>query len=111
MADEKKIKFSFRDEAAKVADLPEPYRVAFQRGEVTLLLFIPREKDTQTPHDRDEIYIVISGKGTFRRASELVRFAPGDVLYVGAHVPHRFESFSGDFKAWVVFFGPQHAKE
>jgi mannose-6-phosphate isomerase-like protein (cupin superfamily) len=109
--DDDRIKLSFRDEAAKVAELPEPYRVVFNRNDVSALLFIPRDKDVQTPHDRDELYIVVSGKGTFRRGSELVRFVQGDVLFVGAHVPHRFESFSGDFKTWVIFFGPPRPKE
>jgi hypothetical protein len=29
------------------------------------------------------------------------------VLFVAAGVPHRFEEFSRDFAAWVVFWGPK----
>jgi mannose-6-phosphate isomerase-like protein (cupin superfamily) len=105
-----KIKLEFRAQAAHVAEAANPYLTLFERGDISVELFIPRERDTQGRHDRDELYIVITGKGTFRRDRELVRFAPGDVLFVGAHVPHRFESFSGDFKTWVVFFGPKRDK-
>ena len=31
----------------------------------------------------------------------------GDLLFVPAHVEHRFERFSDDFRTWVIFFGPQ----
>jgi len=36
-----------------------------------------------------------------------VRFGPGDFLFVAAGVPHAFETFTDDFKIWVIFFGPK----
>ena len=107
MADDKKIKVDYRLEADKLINSPETSARLFERGDVTVLLYAPNETDLQTAHKRDEIYIVAAGYGTFRRGSELVRFSPGDMLFVAAHVPHRFESFSGDFKSWAVFFGPE----
>jgi mannose-6-phosphate isomerase-like protein (cupin superfamily) len=79
----------------------------FQHGDANLLLFVPTDQDTQVKHERDEIYVIHSGQGIFKRGEETVRFAAGDVLFVPAGVEHRFASFSGEFKAWVVFFGPQ----
>jgi mannose-6-phosphate isomerase-like protein (cupin superfamily) len=110
MKNDDTIKLDFRAQAAHVAEAIKPYLVLFERDDIVVELFIPRERDTQGPHERDELYIVVAGKGTFRRGRELVRFAPGDVLFVAAHVVHRFESFSGDFKTWVVFFGPKREK-
>ena len=110
-ATEEKIKLDFRSAAARVAEAANPYLVLFERADVTVDLFIPRESDNQSPHDRDELYIVVTGKGTFRRGKELVRFGPGDVLFVRAHEPHRFESYSGDFKTWVIFFGKPLPRE
>ena len=106
MADDDKIKLDFRVEAARVAEAPKPFLELFKRHDVLVELYVPRDSDKQVPHDRDELYIVITGYGTFRRGDELVRFEAGDVLFVEAHVPHRFETFSGDFKTWVLFFGP-----
>ncbi len=60
----------------------------------------------QTPHDRDELYVVASGRGTFFVGGQRVPFGPGDVLFVAATVEHRFEDFSEDFATWVVFYGP-----
>lgn len=82
---------------------------AFDAGDIELRHYAPRGSDEQTPHDRDELYVVITGTGFFRRASERVAFAPGDVLFVAAHESHRFEDFSPDFATWVIFYGPRKA--
>ena len=85
-------------------------RLAFDDGQVELRHFAPKGQDTQSPHDRDELYIVISGTAQFRRKDETVRCAPGDVLFVAAHEEHRFLDFSSDFALWVVFYGPVKKK-
>lgn len=33
--------------------------------------------------------------------------APGNLLFVAAGAEHRFEDFTGDFGAWVMFYGPE----
>jgi len=78
----------------------------FQHGDANLLLFVPQDQDNQAAHERDEIYIIQAGHGIFKRGGETVRFDAGDALFVPATVPHRFASFSADFRAWVLFFGP-----
>lgn len=94
---------------AEMAALPFPpgrlSKRAFDDGALEVRHYAPRGADTQTPHDRDEIYIVISGTGTYRRAGERVTFQPGDVLFAAAHDDHRFETFSDDFATWVIFWG------
>ena len=91
-------------------------------GTMELRWFAPSVADPQTPHDRDELYVVASGTGTFVRGREAhpfddtflpvggedrVTFGPGDALFVPAGAVHRFEAFSEDFAAWVVFYGPE----
>jgi mannose-6-phosphate isomerase-like protein (cupin superfamily) len=107
MAKDDKIKLDFRLAADQLINSTDTAVRLFERDDVSILLYIPQDTDEQTPHSRDEIYVVISGYGTFRRGQELVRFSPGDVLFVSANTPHRFESFSGDFRTWAVFFGPR----
>ena len=93
--------------------LPKPseeqYVVPFEHGTLQVGLYAPRGRDDQTPHTRDEVYVVMRGTGTFVNGAERVRFAPGDVLFVPAHREHRFEmmSESDDFAAWVFFYGPE----
>jgi len=76
-------------------------------GDFSLEIYAPRGRDPQQPHTRDEIYIVARGSGEFVRDDERVAFAEGDVLFVAAHVPHRFENFSDDFVTWVIFYGEE----
>ena len=87
----------------------EPGRLSalmLRHGSMELRWYAPPGQDPQTPHDKDEVYVVVSGSGWFRRGDERVAFKPGDALFVAAHVQHRFEDFSDDFATWVIFYGP-----
>jgi len=79
----------------------------FQHGTLAVELYAPRGDDPQTPHTRDEVYVVAQGSGRFRNGSERHGFGPGDVLFVPAGVTHRFEEFSDDLAVWVFFYGPE----
>ncbi|MCG7392149.1 cupin domain-containing protein [Microvirga sp. ACRRW] len=88
-----------------------PFNIVFDRGDdISVELYAPVGIDKQQPHERDELYIIASGHGTFSRGKELITFEAGDLLYVPAYVPHRFETFSEDFKTWVVFYGPKRER-
>lgn len=92
------------------AHLPGPngarFAEAFRHGSMSVELYAPRGADPQQPHRQDELYVVLSGTGTFFRNGERVPFGPGDVLFVPAGMVHRFEAFTDDFQAWVIFWGP-----
>jgi mannose-6-phosphate isomerase-like protein (cupin superfamily) len=93
------------------ARLPESQRersiALFQHGTLTVKLYAPRGSDPQTPHTRDEIYVVIRGTGDFVCAGERRKFGPHDFLFVPAGMKHRFENFSDDLAVWVFFYGPE----
>jgi len=72
---------------------------------LSLELYAPRGTDPQSPHDRDEVYLVIEGRGDFICGGTRYVFGPGDVLFVPAGVVHRFEHFGDDFQVWVIFVG------
>src|SRR5437764_298536 len=96
------------------ARLPESQRersiVLFQHGTLTVKLYAPRGSDPQTPHTRDEIYVVIRGTGDFICPGERRKFGPHDFLFVPAGMEHRFENFSDDLALWVFFYGPEGCK-
>lgn len=75
----------------------------FQEGQLTMEIYKPHLSDKQIPHDRDEFYLVISGKGKFKLLEQVTTFKPGDFLYVPAHAEHRFSEFTEDFVTWVFF--------
>jgi mannose-6-phosphate isomerase-like protein (cupin superfamily) len=97
---------AFADATRLLASSRKPFVELWEQRDLTVELFAPRIVDNQEPHTRDEIYLIIAGKGIFRRADTTIEFGPGDFLYVPAHMPHRFERFSADFQTWVIFWGP-----
>ncbi len=102
-----RLRIALPEASEHLARVPEAFVVLFKRGDLSVELFAPHELDTQQPHEQDEIYIVAAGTGVFRRGAERVPFGPGDFLFVAAGVPHAFETFTNDFKTWVIFFGPR----
>lgn len=99
------------DRIAALEPGAEPYVEPFRHGTMSLGMYAPGERDDQQPHDQDELYFVHSGTGVFVNAGERTTFQPGDALFVAAGVPHRFEDFSDDFAAWVVFWGERGGEE
>jgi mannose-6-phosphate isomerase-like protein (cupin superfamily) len=79
----------------------------FSQGGLEVKVYSPIVIDTQNPHDRDEIYLVISGHGRFFCSGTDQAFEAGDCLFVEAGAEHRFVDFSPDFVTWVFFFGPK----
>ena len=49
---------------------------------------------------------VIRGRGVFFDGQARHRVETGAFLFVAAGQPHRFEEFTDDFAAWVLFYGP-----
>lgn len=78
---------------------------AFKHGSMALIFFAPQGNDYQTPHDQDELYIVISGPGILESGGEKHEFKTGDALFVPAKQEHRFIEFSTDLQLWAVFWG------
>lgn len=85
----------------------ERFAKIFGHGSLDIEIYAPRDHDLQSPHTRDEAYIVVSGSGTFIHGTNREPFGPGDYLFVAAGVEHRFVDFTNDLVVWVVFYGPE----
>ncbi|HYE13745.1 MAG TPA: cupin domain-containing protein [Pyrinomonadaceae bacterium] len=97
--------------AEALARLPGPggerFAAVLEHGSLVVEIYAPRGLDAQGPHTRDELYVVVEGRGEFLNGGARAEFAPGDVLFVPAGVEHRFENFTDDLVVWVVFYGPE----
>jgi mannose-6-phosphate isomerase-like protein (cupin superfamily) len=102
-----RLRIALHDASEHLAKVPKAFVALFKRGELSVELFAPHEVDTQQPHEQDEIQIVAAGTGVFGRDIERVPFGPGDFLLVAAGAPHALETFTDDFKTWVILFGPK----
>lgn len=63
--------------------------------------------DPQQPHNEDEVYYVISGRGKLRVEEDDYDAGPGAILYVAKHAAHKFHSISEELRVFV-FFAPAH---
>lgn len=79
----------------------------FKHGSLGIEIYQPKGIDHQKPHTRDEVYVVVAGRGYFVNGETHQPFEPGELLFVPAGVVHRFEDFSEDFWTWVIFYGPE----
>jgi len=76
-------------------------------GKMTVEYYAPKLADEQQPHNKDELYIIASGSSGFYRNGEMIECKQGDVIFVPAHMEHRFINFSDDFATWVIFYGDE----
>ena len=67
------------------------------------------ETDTQNPHEEDEVYYVLSGRGKLNVEKEMLSAVPGSILFVEAHVNHKFVEIEEDLTL-LVFFAPAETK-
>lgn len=61
--------------------------------------------DLQQPHDEDEMYYVVRGRALMRVGSEDREIGAGSVIFVEAHLKHRFHDIQEELVV-LVFFAP-----
>ncbi len=99
------------DFEAGLAASDRPFFTGLAHGSMTVELYRPVGKDYQTPHSRDEVYIIRRGSADFLRDGARVSVGAGDALFVPAGMEHRFVDFSDDFDTWVLFWGPEGGED
>ena len=82
------------------------FATVLEHGTLLVEIYAPRGRDPQQAHQRDEVYVVVTGRGHFVNADRRHPFGPGDLLFVPAGTEHRFEDFTDDLVVWVIFYGP-----
>lgn len=76
--------------------------------EVGVYVLVAPEPDRQQPHEDDELYVVLDGRGTLEVEHESFDVQPGSAVFVPAGADHRFVGYEG-LSVLVVFArrGPQ----
>ena len=91
----------------ELKDVPSEFKELFTHGTLSVEIYKPDQIDKQQPHERDEIYVVVAGSGTFYLNGKRAPVQAGDFIFVPAYAAHRFEDFTEDFSTWVFFYGPK----
>lgn len=101
------MKLNPQEALQNLATIASPFLSVFEHGTLSVEVYKPEKVDLQQPHSRDEVYIIISGKGEFLNDGVRSQVTVGDFLFVPAGIEHRFENFTEDFSTWVIFYGPE----
>ena len=80
--------------------------LVLQRGTLDVRLSRPLPPNRQAPHDQDEIYVIVRGRGVLVHDGKRDPVEAGDMLFVAAGIDHHYEDFSEDLALWRVFYGP-----
>jgi mannose-6-phosphate isomerase-like protein (cupin superfamily) len=95
-------------DAARLAR-SQQYHEFLRRDSMSVGLYVlrAREEDPQTPHSQDELYYVVSGRGTIRVGEDDRDVGPGSIVFVEAGVEHRFHTITSNLTVLVVFAPPE----
>jgi mannose-6-phosphate isomerase-like protein (cupin superfamily) len=61
--------------------------------EVGVYVLVAPEPDRQQPHDDDEVYVVLEGRGTLEVEAREVELEEGQAMFVAAGAEHRFTGY------------------
>ena len=101
--------FEFDEISRQQAESGRSYVQFINEGTMSLGLYVlaAGSVDEQSPHEEDEIYYVISGRGSVMVAGEQRPVRPGSIVFVAKEVEHRFVDIEEDLSL-LVFFAPEH---
>jgi len=64
--------------------------------EVGIINLKENQKDTQQPHESDEIYYVVSGIGKIVIDGSEQDVNPGKIIYIPKNIPHYFQTITNE---------------
>jgi mannose-6-phosphate isomerase-like protein (cupin superfamily) len=83
----------------------ELYLEFLRRDSLSCGLYVlePGADDPQTPHQEDEVYVVLAGRARLTVAGRDQPVGPGSVVFVARTVPHRFADVTERLSVLVLF--------
>jgi mannose-6-phosphate isomerase-like protein (cupin superfamily) len=61
--------------------------------EIGVYVLVAPEPDRQSPHEDDEVYVVLEGRGTLEVEGQQVELREGHAVFVPAGAEHRFVGY------------------
>lgn len=99
--------FDIQHLIAQQAAEKRPYLEFLRQETMSLGLYVlpAGGLDPQQPHNEDEVYYVLKGQGKITVGEEVQAVQTGSLIYVAAHMPHKFHDISEPLQL-LVFFAP-----
>ena len=73
--------------------------------ELGVYVLVAPEPDRQQPHEDDEVYVVLGGRGVLEIEGEAVELEEGQAVFVPAGAEHRFVGYE-HLSVLVIFAQP-----
>jgi mannose-6-phosphate isomerase-like protein (cupin superfamily) len=70
--------------------------------EIGVYVLVAPEPDRQQPHEDDEVYVVLEGRGTLEVDGDLIEMHEGQATFVPAGADHRFVGYE-QLSVLVIF--------
>ncbi|RMW37335.1 MAG: cupin domain-containing protein [Nitrosopumilus sp.] len=103
-----KLEFDLTTYLEKIKNSSDYFHTFINRDSLAagVLVLQPGEEDTQTPHDIDEVYYVISGDGFLRIRDKDYKVSKDKLFFVAKDVEHYFHANTKELKVLYFFGGP-----
>jgi mannose-6-phosphate isomerase-like protein (cupin superfamily) len=73
--------------------------------EIGVYVLVAPEPDHQSPHEDDEVYVVLEGRGVLTVEDDRIPVEKGKAVFVPAGAEHRFTGYEG-LSLLVIFTRP-----
>jgi mannose-6-phosphate isomerase-like protein (cupin superfamily) len=70
--------------------------------EIGVYVLVAPEPDRQQPHEEDEVYVVLSGRGVLTVEGHATELTEGQAIFVPAGADHQFTGYEG-LSVLVIF--------
>ena len=103
-----KLEFDLIPYLEKIKNSSDYFHTFINRDSLAagVLVLQPGEEDTQTPHESDEVYYVISGDGFLRIRDKDYKVSKDKLFFVAKDVEHYFHGNTKELKVLYFFGGP-----
>jgi len=103
-----KLDFDLSDYVDKIKKSDSYFHTFINKSSLAagVLVLNPGEEDTQTPHESDEIYYILSGDGYLKINSKDYSVSKDRIFFVGKNVEHYFHGNTKELKVLYFFGGP-----
>jgi len=103
-----KLDFDLSDYVDKIKKSDSYFHTFINKSSLAagVLVLNPGEEDTQTPHESDEIYYILSGDGYLKINSKDYPVSKDRIFFVGKNVEHYFHGNTKELKVLYFFGGP-----
>ncbi len=103
-----KLEFDLANSLKKIKDGNSYFHTFINKDSLAagVLVLQPGEEDTQTPHDSDEVYYVISGDGFLKIKNKDYKVSKDKFFFVAKDVEHYFHGNKKELKVLYFFGGP-----